>query len=286
MKKIVLKNLFVLTIFIMVTKPALAYQEKYVTEIYQLQKLDDLKENIFKLEKEIQALSGDRNLEYIEKQIEEMKSDIGVLESRYNELNEKKLSESRLTFWLVLIGGGILSIYLSIKKIIDERLKKILKSKSETLSKWILENEYEAIKRKTTKLLVVSNNKEGTKTIRKILEGIFSENNIVYKEWDNYKEIKDREFKLGNKDIIFYNNNGEDKEELTEKANQIAQDMVRLDTMVNLNGRKLCFFYYCDQSVNLKSDVIHKNFANTISTIYANIMSLLKYKDNVMNTNK
>lgn len=306
-------NLFTICIIcICFSNVAIAYTEGDSIKSYQLQKMDKIQTDIFELEKSIQELKQDEKGKYIDKQIDDIKADL-------KELKNDMMSKNTCSFWLeflgivvTLLGASVVGSAIFMKNIIDWRLKRILDCKSGELNKWLESNEYETIKKKETKLLVVSNTQSSKNKIKLVLNNIFDENNIEYRllydvESSNFEEFCEL------KDVIFFDNSEKtdsdikikedfekrkkeaqgkrEKEERMPKSHSIGiiEEFSKKIHEVNKSKNKnICIFYFNEngERMNAPTGFKNMNFANSESTIYSNIMDLLKYKDKVLEVNK
>lgn len=283
-------NLFTICIIcICFSNVAIAYTEGDSIKSYQLQKMDKIQTDIFELEESIQELKQDEKGKYIDKQIDDIKADL-------KELKNDMMSKNTCSLWLeflgivvTLLGASVVGSAMFMKNIIDWRLKRILDCKSGELNKWLESNEYETIKKKETKLLVVSNTQSSKNKIKLVLNNIFDENNIEYKllydvESSNFEEFCEL------KDVIFFDNSEKYDSDIKvkegfEKIKEFAEKIHEVNKSKNKN---ICIFYFNENGARMDTPIGFKNmnFANSESTIYSNIMDLLKYKDKVLEANK
>lgn len=284
-------NLFTICIIcICFSNVAIAYTEGDSIKIYQLQKMDKIQTDIFELEKSIQELKQDEKGKYIDKQIEDIKADLKELENEIKKLDSEKTSNSSILFWISLLGVvGIFEILKHIKKSIDERLVELIDEKDSRLNKWLESNEYETIKKEKTKLLVVSNTQSSKNKMKLVLNNIFDENNIEYKLLSDVESSNFEEF-CELKDVIFFDNSEKYDSDIKvkegfEKIKEFAEKIHEVNKSKNKN---ICIFYFNENGARMDTPIGFKNmnFANSESTIYSNIMDLLKYKDKVLEANK
>lgn len=278
-------NLFTICIIcICFSNVASAYTEGDAIKSYQLQKMDKIQTDILELEKSIQELKQDEKGKYIDKQIDDIKADLKELENEIKKLDSEKTSNSSILFWVSLLGiVGIFEILKYIKKSIDERLVELIDEKDSRLNKWLESNEYETIKKEKTKLLVVSNTQSSKNKMKLVLNNIFDENNIEYKLLSDVENANFEEF-CELKDIIFFDNS-----EKTNSDIKIIEEFAEKIHEVNKSKNKnICIFYFNENRERMDPPIGFKNmnFANSESTIYSNIMDLLKYKDKVLEANK
>lgn len=307
-------NLFTICIIcICFSNVAIAYTEGDSIKSYQLQKMDKIQTDIFELEKSIQELKQDEKGKYIDKQIEDIKADLKELENEIKKLDSEKTSNSSILFWISLLGVvGIFEILKHIKKSIDKRLVELIDEKDSRLNKWLESNEYETIKKEKTKLLVVSNTQSSKNKMKLVLNNIFDENNIEYKLLSDVESSNFEEF-CELKDVIFFDNSEKydsdikikedfekrkkeaqgkrEKEERMPKSHSIGiiEEFSKKIHEVNKSKNKnICIFYFNEngERMNAPTGFKNMNFANSESTIYSNIMDLLKYKDKVLEVNK
>lgn len=283
-------NLFTICIIcICFSNVAIAYTEGDSIKSYQLQKMDKIQTDIFELEESIQELKQDEKGKYIDKQIDDIKADL-------KELKNDMMSKNTCSLWLeflgivvTLLGASVVGSAMFMKNIIDWRLKRILDCKSGELNKWLESNEYETIKKKETKVLVVSNTQSSKNKIKLVLNNIFDENNIEYRllydvESSNFEEFCEL------KDVIFFDNSEKYDSDIKvkegfEKIKEFAEKIHEVNKSKNKN---ICIFYFNENGARMDTPIGFKNmnFANSESTIYSNIMDLLKYKDKVLEANK
>lgn len=233
----------------------------------------------------------------------EMKQDLdNIKESRFEDYKELRnmiddnISKNDAVFLFSILGIGLISIFLNIQRIINVRLKSLLNKKSDVLINWVKSHEYEEQKRKNVKLLVISQDEKSQNIVRQNLNRIFKIENLTYITWDKLKSenllednglpkaafIKMVKHKYKS-DIIFFDNNSEDGLSEKDTAKHIKTLISELDKNINIGGYKLCYFYFNKNGVLLR-DANHSNFSNSESTIYSNLMSLIKYRDFVMDT--
>lgn len=283
-------NLFTICIIcICFSNVAIAYTEGDSIKSYQLQKMDKIQTDIFELEESIQELKQDEKGKYIDKQIDDIKADL-------KELKNDMMSKNTCSLWLeflgivvTLLGASVVGSAMFMKNIIDWRLKRILDCKSGELNKWLESNEYETIKKKETKLLVVSNTQSSKNKIKLVLNNIFDENNIEYKLLSDVESSNFEEF-CELKDVIFFDNSEKYDSDIKvkegfEKIKEFAEKIHEVNKSKNKN---ICIFYFNENGARMDTPIGFKNmnFANSESTIYSNIMDLLKYKDKVLEANK
>lgn len=283
-------NLFTICIIcICFSNVAIAYTEGDSIKSYQLQKMDKIQTDIFELEKSIQELKQDEKGKYIDKQIDDIKADLKELENDMVSKNTCSLWLGFLGFVVTLLGASVVGSAMFMKNIIDWRLKRILDCKSGELNKWLESNEYETIKKKETKLLVVSNTQSSKNKIKLVLNNIFDENNIEYKLLSDVESSNFEEF-CELKDVIFFDNSEKYDSDIKvkegfEKIKEFAEKIHEVNKSKNKN---ICIFYFNEngERMNAPTGFKNMNFANSESTIYSNIMDLLKYKDKVLEANK
>lgn len=288
-KKNVINVFTICIICICFSNVAIAYTEGDSIKSYQLQKMDKIQTDIFELEKSIQELKQDEKGKYIDKQIEDIKADL-------KELKNDMMSKNTCSLWLeflgivvTLLGASVVGSAMFMKNIIDWRLKRILDCKSGELNKWLESNEYETIKKKETKLLVVSNTQSSKNKMKLVLNNIFDENNIEYKLLSDVESSNFEEF-CELKDVIFFDNSEKYDSDIKvkegfEKIKEFAEKIHEVNKSKNKN---ICIFYFNENGARMDTPIGFKNmnFANSESTIYSNIMDLLKYKDKVLEANK
>lgn len=312
-KKNVINVFTICIICIYFSNVAIAYTEGDAIKSYQLQKMDKIQTDIFELEKSIQELKQDEKGKYIDKQIDDIKADLKELENEIKKLDSEKISNSSILFWVSLFGiAGIWGIWRHIKESVDKRLVELIGVKDSELNKWLKSNEYETIKKKDTKLLVVSNTQSSKNKMKLVLNNIFDENNIEYRllydvESSNFEEFCEL------KDVIFFDNsektdsdikikedfekkkkedqNKSEKEERMPKSHSVGRIEEFAEKIHEVNKSKnknICIFYFNEngERMNAPTGFKNMNFANSESTIYSNIMDLLKYKDKVLEANK
>lgn len=307
-------NLFTICIIcICFSNVAIAYTEGDSIKSYQLQKMDKIQTDIFELEKSIQELKRDEKGKYIDKQIGDIKVDLKELENEIRKLDSEKTSNSSILFWVSLFGlAGIWGIWRHIKESVDKRLVELIGVKDSELNKWLKANEYEVIKKEKTKLLVVSNTESSKNKMKLVLKNIFDENNIEYSLLSDVENANFEEF-CELKDIIFFDNSEKtdsdikikedfkkrkneaqgkhEKEERMPKSHSVGriEEFAKKIHEVNKSKNKnICIFYFNENGERMDTPMGFKNmnFANSESTIYSNIMDLLKYKDKVLEANK
>lgn len=233
----------------------------------------------------------------------EMKQDLdNIKESRFEDYKELRnmiddnISKNDAVFLFSILGIGVISIFLNIQRIINVRLESLLNKKSDVLINWVKSHEYEEQKRKNVKLLVISQDEKSQDIVRQNLNRIFKIENLTYITWDKLESenlLADNGFPksdfinvVKNKyksDIIFFDNNsegGSSEEDIVENIKTLISE---LDKNINIGGYKLCYFYFNKNGVQLRN-TNHSNFSNSESTIYSNLMSLIKYRDFVMDT--
>lgn len=230
----------------------------------------------------------------------EMKQDLdNIKESRFEDYKELRnmiddnISKNDAVFLFSILGIGVISIFLNIQRIINVRLESLLNKKSDVLINWVKSHEYEEQKRNNVKLLVISQDEKSQDIVRQNLNKIFKIENLTYITWDKLKSenlLEDNGFPKATfikmvkhkykSDIIFFDNNSE-----KNNVNHIKILISELDKEINIGGYKLCYFYFNKTRIQL-TDTNHSNFSNSESTIYSNLMSLIKYKDFVMDTKK
>lgn len=235
----------------------------------------------------------------------EMKQDLdNIKESRFEDYKELRnmiddnISKNDAVFLFSILGIGVISIFLNIQKIINVRLESLLNKKSDVLINWVKSHEYEEQKRKNVKLLVISQDEKSQNIVRQNLNRIFKIENLTYITWDKLESenlLEDNGFPKSafikivkhkyKSDIIFFDNNSEDGLSEKDTVKHIKTLISELDKNINIGGYKLCYFYFNKNGVQLR-DTNHSNFSNSESTIYSNLMSLIKYRDFVMDTKK
>lgn len=233
----------------------------------------------------------------------EMKQDLdNIKESRFEDYKELRnmiddnISKNDAVFLFSILGIGVISIFLNIQRIINFRLESLLNKKSDVLINWVKSHEYEEQKRKNVKLLVISQDEKSQDIVRQNLNRIFKIENLTYITWDKLESenlladnglpkadfIKMVKHKYKS-DIIFFDNNSEDGSSEEDTVENIKTLISELDKNINIGGYKLCYFYFNKNGVQLRN-TNHSNFSNSESTIYSNLMSLIKYRDFVMDT--
>lgn len=233
----------------------------------------------------------------------EMKQDLdNIKESRFEDYKELRnmiddnISKNDAVFLFSILGIGVISIFLNIQKTINVRLESLLNKKSDVLINWVKSHEYEEQKRKNVKLLVISQDEKSQDIVRQNLNRIFKIENLTYITWDKLESenlLADNGFPksdfinvVKNKyksDIIFFDNNSEGGSSEEDAVENIKTLISELDKNINIGGYKLCYFYFNKNGVQLRN-TNHSNFSNSESTIYSNLMSLIKYRDFVMDT--
>lgn len=176
--------------------------------------------------------------------------------------------------WLFSILGisvtGIIYLFININKTLEKKLDE----KDKLLKEMVAAYSEENMIRKEIKALVFD--KQIDTDLKDVLRKFFTGTGLNYRNLTQKNEIlqklnNDDDLKnlINNVDIIIFGSEVEAVEEITNKINQINNDVM--------------FLYYNKQVDKRQLNNIVYNFASSKSTVYTNLMDLLKYKRNILN---
>lgn len=268
------------------------------TDIIKL-KIEEVEKDLGKIEMELDKQVPQVVIENINEKIELISNDLNDLDEKIDELGADSLKKSTISWILGVLGAlgiNVLGMWIymiryfkkykkNLEIDVSKELNKILADKNVIIEKLIEKHDFENKMKIGTKILTISNDQFEQEKIRLILNNIFEVKNLEFELYNDElcRDIsQERISKLSEFDIIFFNNNGNlmDLKACAETYRMFIED---IDRKINKNDNKICYFYYNKSNVRLNTNSIkHNNFANSESTIYYNLMALLKYKEEVM----
>lgn len=261
------------------------------TDIIKL-KIEEVEKDLGKIERELDKQVPQVAIENINEKIELINNDLNDLDEKIDELGADSLKKSTISWIQGFLGISVIYLFDAFRKYkknletdVSKELNKILADKNVIIEKLIEKHDFENKMKIGTKILTISNDQFEQEKIRLILNNIFEVKNLEFELYNDElcRDIsQERISKLSEFDIIFFNNNGNlmDLKACAETYRMFIED---IDRKINKNDNKICYFYYNKSNVRLNTKSIkHNNFANSESTIYYNLMALLKYKEEVM----
>lgn len=268
------------------------------TDIIKL-KIEEVEKDLGKIEMELDKQVPQVVIENINEKIELISNDLNDLDEKIDELGADSLKKSTISWILGVLGAlgiNVLGMWIymiryfkkyknNLETDVSKELNKILADKNVIIEKLIEKHDFENKMKIGTKILTISNDQFEQEKIRLILNRIFEVNNLEFELYNDELDTdisQDRIKELSNFDIIFFNNNG-DSRNLNDCSEIYKKFIEKIDSQINKNNNKVCYFYYNKSNVRLNTNSIkHNNFANSESTLYYNLMALLKYKEEVM----
>lgn len=275
MMKKYFKISFMIFIFLILNQSALATNDSNVNK----DNIKKLKLEFLELKNVVEEVKEDQieadNFKEIELKINEIDSTISVINDQIeevemlkNNLNDNENSIIEMQSWkksvVWLIGLFSAVIYFMIRIYAEKRVDKLIDAKEKSLQRLIADDNFEMLMRQDAKLMIVSLNAEQERILKNHLKKYFKQN-IDTKILKNETKLELSQLDYTKYDVIIFNDTIKNSESL---FNELYDEI----------GNKSFYYFYFGVNRS-KIDQERLNRANSLVTVYPNLLDLLKFKD-------
>lgn len=275
MMKKYFKISFMIFIFLILNQSALATNDSNVNK----DNIKKLKLEFLELKNVVEEVKEDQieadHFKEIELKISEIDSTISVINDQIeevemlkNNLNDNENSIIEMQSWkksvVWLIGLFSVVIYFMIRIYAEKRVDKLIDAKEKSLQRLIADDNFEMLMRQDAKLMIVSLNAEQERILKNHLKKYFKQN-IDTKILKNETKTELSQLDYTKYDVIIFNDTIKNSESL-------------FDELYNEIGNKSFYYFYFGANVSkIKQERLNR--ANSLVTVYPNLLDLLKFKD-------
>lgn len=269
--------------------------------------IDNSKVEVEVLKVEVEHLEDEINNKLDKIEIENLDRKIDEINIRIDQVSENisgNILEKIIKYFVGFISivgiAGVFGFIKYIKKLVDDRILEILESRNSQINEWIKNSDEESNFRRESKILIISNDIKGQNCLRDLLNNVFDitdSNGNINLEFKLLKDVSFEELNTNQQvladyskyHMIFLDNSSLELEGNLQKNEEVKNEKIYgelvslMNKKINKNKHKTCWLYFNENRVILKPEINeHVGFANSKSTIYSNVMGLLKYRKYMM----
>lgn len=269
--------------------------------------IDNSKVEVEVLKVEVEHLEDEINNKLDKIEIENLDRKLDEINIRIDQVSENisgNILEKIIKYFVGFISivgiAGVFGFIKYIKKLVDDRILEILESRNSQINEWIKNSDEESNFRRESKILIISNDIKGQNCLRDLLNNVFDitdSNGNINLEFKLLKDVSFEELNTNQQvladyskyHMIFLDNSSLELEGNLQKNEEVKNEKIYgelvslMNKKINKNKHKTCWLYFNENRVILKPEINeHVGFANSKSTIYSNVMGLLKYRKYMM----